>query len=303
MKSIRFFLSVLLPCVISACHENSQTPQQPSTLYFADWLGKQAVAVDVSNPHQYSVIANAAHDALGETGAIAVDFVHNYLYLTEERKNRILRKNLDGSGTMEVLYESIDGIDAPSAIELDVANDRIYWINAKSNQIMRGSTDGTEPPKVMHFGNVKAISYSYSFAIDLKNRKLYVADYDYGILVGNLDGEALMEKLYPVGKANVYKPVGLVLDVGGNKIYWADEFTKNILVAPLDGSGTPVTLIDVGNGTSNYPTALAIDKIDGRIYWAEYPSNIVAYQQLDGTGPRSVLLEGVESYCLRLNDR
>lgn len=304
MKKINFQLLplMLLVSAVCSCDDGGQKPRQASTLYFAGWNGKEVGVVDINNPNKLSVIANTANDGLEETGAIAIDFENNMIYLSEEYNNRILRKKLDGTGTLEVLYDQTDGINGPSAIDLDVNNNRIYWINAESKRIMYGSLDGSASPSTLPFGNVDAISYSYSLQLDLKHKKLYVADYDSGILVGNLDGTGTMKKLYPVGKANVSKPKSLTLDVTGNKIYWADELTQSILVAPLDGSGTPTTLVDVGAGTTNSPIAIAIDKIAKRIYWAEYPSNVVAFRMLDGTGSRSILLEGVESYCIRLNN-
>lgn len=300
MRKINLVALLVSVILVSSCSENDHTPRSTTVLYFADWDGMQVGVAGVDRPNKFSVIANAKKDNLSETGAIAVDTKNQFIYITEEGNARILRKNLNGTGTMAELYNADDGVESPVAIELDTINKRIYWIDQSLGKVMWGSLDGTTNPASVKFESDLSEPSLYGFQIDVKNNKIYIADALHGILAGDLDGTSTLEALYPVGEANVTRPTSLTLDAEAGKLYWTDESTKSILVAPSDGSASPVALITVD--PANTPIAVAIDKVANRIYWAEAQSDLIAYRNLDGTGSTSVLLQGVRSFCIRVNN-
>lgn len=298
---LQFFVVFVALITISSCGESDQTPRSSTVLYFADWSGMQVGVIDVARPNKYSVIANEAKDNLGEISAVAVDLKNQVVYITEQGNSRILRKNLNGTGALVELYTAEDGVESPVAIELDSINERIYWLDQSKGKVMWGSLNGSSVPDSITFENSDKLELAlYGFGIDVKANKIYIADSMLGILVGDLDGSSPLQALYSVGDANVSRPTNLTVDVEGGKLYWVDETTQKILVAPVDGSLSPEVLIDIG--PTNTPIAVAIDKIANRIYWSEFPSDEIAYRSLDGKGPTTVLLKGVRSFCLRLDN-
>ncbi len=59
----------------------------------------------------------------------------------------------------------------------------------------RGSDDGADTPSPLYSGRL-VLGYAYGLAIDKKNSKLYICDFDQYIKAGNLDGTGNPDQYY-----------------------------------------------------------------------------------------------------------
>jgi hypothetical protein len=99
----------------------------------------------------------------------------------------------------------------------------------------------------------------------------------------NLDGSGGFGNLDTTG-ATVDEPVGVTIDPGAGKIYWANSAGK-ISFANLAGGGGGD--LSTTGATLNNPIGLAIDPAAGKIYWANEGATTapgISFAKLDGSG-------------------
>src|SRR5687767_14834288 len=106
MKFLRLIICLAaIAFLFESCGpEEDEVLPKATYLYFSDFSGKKIGVVDLNNINTYSTIADAS-DGLDTITSIDIDFVGGKVYATEELNNRIIRFNLDGSGTLDVVYE------------------------------------------------------------------------------------------------------------------------------------------------------------------------------------------------------
>jgi DNA-binding beta-propeller fold protein YncE len=306
MKFIPSVLVVLSVLFLASCGDGiDKDPVYPKAthLYFSDYSGKKIGVIDLNNsPNTFTTIADESK-GLDTLAGIAIDFLGGKIYAAEETNNRILRLNIDGSGSVEVLYDEADSVRTPTALALDVTNNILYWSNSGTGQMKKGSLDGAAMATSM-FEYDTVLSYSYGLAYDPTRKELFYSDLgDYAsIWYFKTDGTVKYpSRFFNINNLTLQNPSGIYLDASANLIYWADEGLRKIVGSNL--SGSPAVLFDRQDGVTR-PDGIAIDKGSGKIYWTETDpatdTHLIARGNLDGTGTREVLVQGVESYSIVL---
>ena len=91
---------------------------------------------------------------------------------------------------------------------------------------------------------------------------------------------------------------GIAIDVAGEKMYWADQWTDAIRRSDLDGEN----IEDLVTGVED-PRDIALDLVAGRMYWTEQGTGTIRRADLYGTngetlieaeGPKGIALDVVE---------
>jgi DNA-binding beta-propeller fold protein YncE len=156
---------------------------------------------------------------------------------------------------------------------------RVYWTG--SGAITSAKVDGSDIQTVV--SGLPGLVGLYDVAVDSDRGKLYFAHKAaYIIERVNLDGtgrDTVISDAYPVG---------LALDVSGEKIYWTDYTNANprIRRADFDGSGVE----DLFNASSGCDlTGIVLDLAAGHLYWAERMDQQIWRGNLDGTGATLIL--------------
>ena len=88
-----------------------------------------------------------------------------------------------------------------------------------------------------------------------------------------------------ISGATVNQPLGVAIDAGAGRIYWANDGTYTISFANLDGSGGG-DLTTTG-ATVSAPGGVTVDPAaprGGRIYWANSGVGKISLANLDGSG-------------------
>ncbi|HEX2988368.1 MAG TPA: hypothetical protein VHS06_09375 [Chloroflexota bacterium] len=153
--------------------------------------------------------------------------------------NRIMRANLDGSGSERLLTTSSG---YPCGLTLDLVNDQMYWLNLQTSTMYRSNLDGTGTVQVLKTG-VSPVD----LALDVAGGKVYWTEngasypaYDV-IKRANLDGTGIETIV-----TGLWNPLGIALDLSARKVYWADHGQGKIQRANLDGTGIEDILTGLG---------------------------------------------------------
>jgi DNA-binding beta-propeller fold protein YncE len=281
---------------VSCKKDKNDSPSRASNLYFTVYDDNTVSKIDLTKAPSSITGLYSGTDGITSPEGITLT-KDGYLIVTEESTNRIIKMKKDGTGDVVTLYESSDGVNTPTAIAVDNSNGNIYWCNSGTGQVFRGSADGLNTPTALYSGEI-VLGYAYGLAIDKKNGKLYISDFDQYIKVGNLDGSGTLEVLWGKDKfMPMIAPSNIFLDTDKGKIYWCDENADQVVEANADGTGTPVVLFDNSDGVDR-PDGVFVDKVAKRIYWTETNANVIARGSLDGTGNREVLINNIKPYAI-----
>lgn len=306
-------LPVAIIVLLASCAPDTSEPVYPkaTNLYFADFSGQQVGVMDVNTTNLYDVVASKESNGLDSASAIAIDFVAGKIYATEELNNRVVRFNIDGSGSLEVLFDESDGVKTPTAIALDPQTDTVYWANSGSGKLMKGARSGGTPKSLVFDGD-SIISYSYGLAVDRTYNWILFSDLNKykGIWYGKLDGTGSVYQLVGTNSTSgtvCRNPSAIVFDQQTSRLYWSDEGLGVVSVAALTIQFSQITninskvLYDDEDGIIR-ADGIAIDKGNSLIYWSETnaDNHVIKRAALDGTGTPEVVLEDVESYSLVL---
>ena len=199
--------------------------------------------------------------------SMAIDTLHNKLYISDYGANKIFRANLDGSNVEDFRT----GLDKPVAMAFDYQENQIYWNTTTG--VQRADLGCNVLTQKEDFVTGQANDPD-GLAIDLVNRKLYWINYDGGVWSKNLDGTGEKEIIPGIEGASIM--------VVGDRIYY-DEYVGSgdvrIKSANLDGTG--ITTIAVGISRVVY--GLAYDPYGQKIYWGDRRVNNMMRANLDGS--------------------
>jgi DNA-binding beta-propeller fold protein YncE len=295
MKIICALLIASALFFVSCKKDKNDSPSRASNLYFTVYDDNTVNKIDLRKAPSSITGLFSGTDGITTPEGITLT-KDGYLVVTEESTNRILKMKKDGTGDIITLYESEDGVNTPTAITVDNSNGNLYWCNSGTGQVYRGSADGQDTPTPLYSGQV-VLGYAYGLAIDKKNGKLYISDFDQYIKAGSLDGTGSPVSVWDKDKyPPMSAPSNIYLDTDNGKIYWCDENADDVIEANMDGTGTPVVLFDNSDGVDR-PDAVFVDKASRRIYWSETNSNVIARGSLDGTGDREVIISNTKPYA------
>lgn len=301
---MKFLRSIFVLCsfvlLLASCGPEPDPPTPQGThLYFSDFAGKRLGVVDLSNLNQAITIADES-DGLDTVTGIAVDFEGGRIYAAEEMNNRIVRMNLDGSGTLQTLYQfEGDSVLEPTAVAFDRTNNILYWANSGTGQIKAGAMDGSKDVSIL-FDSAKVLNYCYGMVYEPASESLVYSDFgaDASIRVAPVDGEPneVIKIFYP-GFA-LRSPSQIALFPQQGRIYWADEELGTLASGNLSSSAATV-IYDDEDGIER-ADGIAIDFGAQKIYWTDTSKKQILRANLDGSGDEEVVLDNVESYSIIL---
>lgn len=133
---------------------------------------------------------------LNNAYGIAIDKMHNMIY-TCDFGNGIKKGNLDGSGTMTVLYDNSNypAMGTPSNIFISPERNKIYWGDENNDEIVVANLDGTGTPTVL-FDDSDGIDRADGIYVDYQASKIYWSETNNDVIArGNLDGSGSREVL------------------------------------------------------------------------------------------------------------
>jgi len=289
-------LTMSLMLFFVSCKKDNDSPSMASNLYFTVYDDNEVSKIDLhKSPNSVTGLFSGTDGMTTPEGITLTK--DGYLIVTEESTSRILKMRKDGIGDIITLYDHGDGVDTPTAITVDNAKGNLYWCNSGTGQVYMGSADGLDRPTPLYSGQVM-LGYAYGLAIDSKNGKLYICDFDQYIKAGNLDGTGYMEVVWDKNKySDMIAPSNIYIDSDQGKVYWCDEQADQVVEANMDGTGTPLVLFDGADGVDR-PDGIFVDKADKKVYWTETHANVIARGSLDGTGNREVLVRNIKSYAI-----
>ncbi len=181
-----------------------------------------------------------------EVDGIAIDATNGRIYFTD-RNGQVLRAALDGSGSVEVLFDRSDDLGSLRGIALDVVGGKVYWTDTVRNRIQRGNLDGTGTPENL-FTASDGLDDPYGIALDVANGKIYwTDDQNQKVQQGNLDGSGAPEDLF-TSADGLDVPYGIALDLPGGQVYWADAGTNKIQRGSIRGIGAPQDVLTAADG-------------------------------------------------------
>jgi hypothetical protein len=164
-------------------------------------------------------------------------------------------------------------------VAVDSVRGKVYFTSHTGDRLGRANLDGTGLEA--NFIPITTGAGATGLAIDLVNSHLYwaqaYAPNGGGIMRANLDGTGVTQVL---SGFNVYD---IALNVAGNKIYYAGDFSFSIGRCDLNGANNNRTwLANVGgvSGVVNGMSGLAVDLTNGKLYWSR--SNGIGQANLDG---------------------
>jgi DNA-binding beta-propeller fold protein YncE len=298
LRSIFILCSVIL--VLHSCAPEPEKPKPSAThLYFTDYPGKRIGVIDLSNLKTATTLMDET-DGLDTVAGMAIDFVGGKIYAAEEMADRVIRFNLDGTGSIETLYQfEGDSVLEPTAVTFDATNGVLYWANSGTGQMKKGSMDGTADVAIM-FDSAKVLNYCYGMAYEPTLKAIFYSDFgeNASIRVAPVDGEPIqIIKLFYPGFA-LRSPSQINAFYPNRVIYWADEELGSLAIGNLTSS-TSAVLYDDEDGIVR-ADGIAVDHGAQKIYWTDTSKKVIMRANLDGSGEQEVVLENVESYNIIL---
>ena len=129
-----------------------------------------------------------------------------------------------------------------------------------------------------------------SFGVpDVTAQTIYWTDIGTGkIQRANLDGGVGTEDLVTAGQ--VFTPVAIALDVGGDKMYWTEGSPADFMIGRANLDGTDVGYLIEGLIS---PSGIALDLGSGKIYWTDVGAGKIQRANLDGSGVEDLITIGV----------
>ena len=197
--------------------------------------------------------------------------------------NKIMRSNLDGSGTVEL----IGGMEhQPGLMAVDGTAGKMYWTESwwdeqVFNTIRRANLDGTGIETV--FSESGATAGLSGIGLDVTADRMYWATAGGTIHRANLDGTGA-ETILTLSSGFSYQ---LAIDSAADKVYWANDYDNAIQRANLDGTSIEDLITDVS------VIAIGLDIAGGKMYFNDSLYSI-SLANLDGTGKQKII-DGI--YC------
>ncbi len=135
-------------------------------------------------------------DVIEYAYGMAIDKTNNKLYIGDFYLG-ILYGNLDGSGTLSVLYNSANypDLSAPSNVFVRPSEEKIYWADEDAYDIVSASLDGTGTPDVL-FDSSDGVNRPDGIYVDHIDDMIYWSETNSNVIArGNLDGSGDREVL------------------------------------------------------------------------------------------------------------
>jgi len=268
---------VLVAILVLGCLTG--TPASAAVIYFTD-----ESRVLRSNP------AGATPVELSYSGSscfalcVAFDTSTGKIYWTigcTAPESSIFRADSSGSNLERVVSAAIDS--AISGIALNLAQGKIYWAQQDSaSAIKRANLNGSSAQTIVASAGISV----YGVAIDATGGKLYWTTFTDGVAAsGKIRRSDLVGQNVTDLVTGLQQPCGLALDVGGQKIYWADLGTGKVQRANLADGQNVENLVTGVTGV----LGISLDLSAGKMYWTDAAGRKVQRANLNGSNVEDVL--------------
>ena len=206
---------------------------------------------------------------------VALDPAGGKVYWADSASNQIRRRNLDGTGVVDVV---LSGIAIPVGVAIDRSAGKIYWTESSPPyRVRRANLDGTGIEDLAE-GATLGFQNPYGIAVDPDLGKVYWTSRGSGAAIWRADLDGANPESVVGGLSN---PLDVKIDGSGGKLYWTDNNTNTIQRANLDGT-------DVEELASGFTTfGIALDPPAGKIYWTRGSS--IQRANLDGSSVEDII--------------
>ncbi|XP_074598204.1 low-density lipoprotein receptor-related protein 8-like [Brevipalpus obovatus] len=155
------------------------------------------------------------HD-IAHSWGLAVDWVHNLLYWTDEVYATISVVSVKNPKNRVTLFSRDDGVKLPRPISVNVAERFIVWADWGSHTIQRASQDGTNRKVLV---NTDPEGYASVLTLDMLTKKIYWIDNRLHTLnVLNYDGSGRKT----LAQSRELLPFPAAMDIFEDYIYFSD---------------------------------------------------------------------------------
>ncbi|MDJ1493159.1 hypothetical protein QNI19_09475 [Cytophagaceae bacterium DM2B3-1] len=178
-----------------------------------------------------------------------LEAINGKLYWTDSNNNQIKSANVDGSGTIQILYGDSPSDQITGVFGIAVVGTDIFWTDQNSQKIGKGTIDGAGTPSFMTVSgtaplfplDIDAIAVNGTIRIYIVDQ---VSNINWGepdrILWGNINGTSVslssLNALSP-GTGGISSTQFLTLEPAKQKVQWADNAGYSLMESNLDGSG------------------------------------------------------------------
>ena len=186
---------------------------------------------------------NTAGATITESFGLAIDPIARRVYWANcEADNYVIAyADLDGGGGHNLATPGAS-VACPEAVAVDPSAGLIYWINDEGSArgvVSYAHLDGSGGKDIVRLGGIppSGPAHLLTVAVDPVNRRVWWTNaYTSTLGSSNLDGSG--QSTLPIAP-NIATPVGVALDPGAGRVYWAnhDSNSKTLAFAGFDGSG------------------------------------------------------------------
>ena len=198
---------------------------------------------------------------------LAIDTVHNKLYISDFDSKTIYQCDPDGGN----LIEFRTGLLGPDGLAIDYAANKLYWDT--DDGIQRADLSSTDVNQKEDFVTGQA-NDPEGVSIDPVNSKLYWTNYNGGVWMKNLDGS---------GETLIIPDVegGSTLVIGDRLYFdqWIATGDIHLKSSKLDGSG----ISTITTGISKVVFGIASDPEGNKIYWGDRTGGKIMRANIDGS--------------------
>lgn len=281
LKKLLFILLVGSLTLVISCSDE-EDPQneslQPATkLYYSS--NEVLYAYDLESGAIEEIITADEHE-MNYIGYIAIDKKSGKVFIANAHVNKILSKNLDGTGELQTLYsfeQDGDAVLNPTTIEFHPSKNEIYWTSNTSGVFAKGSKNGSATPIFDNAFPFDALTMTYF------EDMLYCAAYTSISAIVPTTGS---EENVLFDQSVVTQTYGADVHRKEKMIYWANIGTDAI--AKGDLAGQQSTIIFDSNDGIDSPIYLAIDEVAEKIYWVQLTGNIFYVKRGNTTGEGNI---------------
>lgn len=260
------------------------------------WTGQKSRTQDPIIGHSYiNKNGEAATEViyrgeeLGNPYGVAIDIANDQIYWTDTG-GFIAKAALDGSGTIDTLYSTENGVTTPVYLSIDFVNETLLWTD--QNNILKGSLDGSAPVETIYSAN-DGLNISYGIDLLILGDLMYWTDISNNeILAGRTQGDIDPYVLFNSSDANpaLSSLLDLEIDLLSGRLYVADGFSETssrILRGRLDGQDSLETIYS-GEDEFVAASSLTIDHVHRKLYWSQAAgvdfAGTILRGPLDGNG-------------------
>ncbi|XP_041647325.1 low-density lipoprotein receptor-like [Cheilinus undulatus] len=185
------------------------------TLYWARQGPGSAYRVSLDKKQQDPVLVQRVR---GSISGLAVDWIHQLLYWTNNETGSVNVGLLDGSFQRPL----ITGLDKPSAVAVHPLKGMLFWAQCgRSPEIWRSSLDGQNRTTLVS----SAIRRPVALSLDMPRQLLYWVDQTMRS-ISRVDLDGRHHKTVVESNGYLDRPFGLAVFEGF--VYWSDEVTNSI---------------------------------------------------------------------------